>query len=325
MQKFKKNISREKTALITGGAGFIGSHMADTLLNNGYTVRILDNFSTGSEKNIRHLYSNTHFSMIRGDIRNTVTLKSALENVDFVFHFAAFVSVPLSIETPQQCFETNVSAFNNLILLLRPRKIPLFYASSAAVYGDREHGVRRESEYPMPTSPYGASKAINEIQAINATKVWGIPAIACRFFNIYGPRQNPSGAYASVIPRFCEKLIKNESPIIYGSGEQTRDFIYVQDVTSILLKLLPLIAVNTNLILNIGTGSSLTVNTIFETLKKITGTAIEPQWGKDRAGDIKHSNADITALQNLIGSYNYTAIKKGLIETYDWYVKNIQP
>lgn len=313
----------KKCALVTGGAGFIGSHTVDVLLEKGWAVRVLDDLSSSSKKWSKPHINRAGFSFIEGSIEERAILREAVRGVDLVVHLAAFVSVPLSVEKPEDCFRINVSAFEKLLQELRATKSPLLYASSAAVYGDRSAGLRREDEAPRPLSPYAASKAINEIQALSAWNTWGIPSVGFRFFNVYGEQQRSTGAYASVIPKFCEKLICGDTPVIFGDGGHTRDFIYVRDVARILLDFVPLIKDNCGEVFNVASGKSITVREVLDRLKTISGAEIEEENLPARAADIRHSRADLSKLTAALGGYPTTDIDDGLKKTFDWYNKNL--
>lgn len=308
-----------RSALITGGAGFIGSHMADELISDGWKVTVLDNLITGKRENLEHLLGDPAFNFVEGDVSDKDLLKKIVEGKTAVFHFAAMVSVPLSIERPEECHFNNVTAFNDLIIILKDMKIPLMYASSAAVYGNRDDGLRHEGEIPLPMSPYGASKAINEIQAGSAARVWGLDCVGFRFFNVYGPRQDPFGPYASVIPRFCHALSSGGRPVVFGDGSQTRDFIYVRDLTSILLKMYERASQNRGHVFNIATGKSMSVNELLKIISEIMDSDIKEERRPERPGDIKKSSADITLLIKAVGIPDFTGIKSALVETADWY------
>ena len=311
-----------RSALVTGGAGFIGSHMVEELISDGWDVTVFDNLITGKRENLEDLLGDPRLTFVVGDITDKNLLNKLLEGKDAVFHFAAMVSVPLSIELPEECHAVNVTAFNNLIIALKDKKIPLIYASSAAVYGSRDEGIRHEGEIPLPMSPYGASKAINEIQAGSAARVWGLDSVGFRFFNVYGPRQQPFGAYASVIPRFCCAIAKGDSPVVFGDGTQTRDFIYVRDLTSILLKMFYRISKNRGKVFNLGTGINMSVNELLKMISEIMSSDVKEERKPERPGDIKNSIADITLLKGEIGDIAFTDIRSALKKTADWYKNN---
>ena len=311
-----------RSALVTGGAGFIGSHMVEELISDGWDVTVFDNLITGKRENLEDLLGDPRLTFVVGDITDKNLLNKLLEGKDAVFHFAAMVSVPLSIELPEECHAVNVTAFNNLIIALKDKKIPLIYASSAAVYGSRDEGIRHEGEIPLPMSPYGASKAINEIQAGSAARVWGLDSVGFRFFNVYGPRQQPFGAYASVIPRFCCAIAKGDSPVVFGDGTQTRDFIYVKDLTSVLLKMFYKVSKNRGRVFNLGTGINMSVNELLKMISEIMASDVKEERKPERAGDIKTSIADITLLKDEIGDIDFTDIRLKLKKTADWYKNN---
>lgn len=312
-----------KLALVTGGAGFIGSHTVRALLGNGWSVRVLDNLSSGSPGAVEQYLGRKDFSFIKGDITDRSVLREAVRGADAVFHFAALVSVPLSVEEPEECFATNVAAFENLLLELRGAKTPLLYASSAAVYGGRSDGARREDEPPKPLSPYGASKAMNETQAQAAWHTWDVPSVGFRFFNVYGEGQSVSGAYASVIPKLCEALAKGVRPRVFGDGGQTRDFIYVGDVARTLISFVPIIDENSGEVFNVASGKSHSVRVILDKLREISGHALDEEILPERVDDIRHSRADLTKIKSVLAGYAATDIDEGLKKTYGWYKNNL--
>ncbi len=308
-----------RSALITGGAGFIGSHMADELISDGWEVVVLDNLATGKRENLAHLNGDPRLSFVEGDIADANLLRSLLEGRDAVFHFAAMVSVPLSLEKPEECHRNNVTAFSDLIIAMKNMEIPLIYASSAAVYGNRDDGLRHESEPPLPMSPYGASKAINEIQAAAAARIWGLNSIGFRFFNVYGPRQDPFGPYASVIPRFCQAISMGKRPVIFGDGTQTRDFVYVRDLTSVLSRMCKKASANKGRVFNLATGRSISVNELLKLISEIMDSDQKEERLPERPGDIKISKADISLLTEAIGRPLFTDLGYALSKTAEWY------
>lgn len=312
-----------KLALITGGAGFIGARTVRALLENGWSVRVLDNLSSGTPGAVAQYLGRKDYSFIKGDITDRSILREAVRDADAVFHFAAFVSVPLSVEKPEACFQTNVAAFENLLLELRGAKTPLLYASSAAAYGDRSDGERREDEPAKPLSPYGASKAMNEVQALAAWHTWEIPSVGFRFFNVYGEGQSVKGAYASVIPKFCEALSKGARPRIFGDGGQTRDFVYVGDVARTLLSFVPLIKENSGEVFNVASGESHSVRVILDKLSEISGQTADEEILPERADDIRHSRASLDKIKSALAGYATLDIDEGLKKTYGWYKNNL--
>lgn len=313
----------KKRVLVTGGAGFIGSHTVDAFFERGWKVKVLDDFSSSSKRNLETYLNRKDFSLIVGSIEDSSVLHEAVRDVDVVVHLAAFVSVPLSVDRPEECFRINVSAFEKLLMELRGTKTQLLYASSSAVYRNRNEGLQREGEAPWPVSPYGASKAINEIQALSAWNTWGIPSVGFRFFNVYGERQSIGSAYASVVPNFCKKLIKGKAPVIFGNGDHTRDFIYVWDVARILLDSIPLIKNNCGEIFNVASGKATSIRDILDRLKAISGVETKAEHRPERVGDFHHSHADLEKITTFLGSYQTTDIDLGLKKTFDWYSKNL--
>lgn len=307
-------------ALVTGGAGFIGSHLCDSLLRNGWDVTVLDSLITGRQCNIQHLMGRGDFHFVRGDVTDTDLIGKLAAQADKVFHLAAMVSVPLSVEQPEECWRVNVQAFGSLLCALRERKTPLAYASSAAVYGSRSEGLRREEEPPMPLSPYGESKAINEIQAATASCEWGVPTVGFRFFNVYGPRQSSRGAYASVIPKFCSALVTGRTPVIYGDGGQTRDFISVHDIVEIVQRTPP--ATAGTLVYNVATGHSVTVAETLQLIAQHWKKPIQPDYKPERPGDIRLSAADTLKLQSVLKDYRFQPLSEGIAETLRWYAEH---
>ena len=313
---------KTKSALVTGGAGFIGSHMTDCLIENGWQVTVLDNLSTGSSDNLKHLEDNESLAFVTGDIEDKNLINKLVQGKDAIFHFAAMVSVPLSIEKPEECFRINVAAFDNILLELIDSRIPIFYASSAAVYGNREEGLRKEDETPNPLSPYGESKVTNEKLALEAWNAFKVPTVGFRFFNVYGPRQNPIGAYASVIPKFCDAFARGTRPIIYGDGSQTRDFIHVKDLVRVLYKMIALSSENAGRVFNVATGSSVSVNELLLLIASKMNKTPKAEKRSERLGDIKRSAADISALRNAIGNdFYFKRIEEGLKDTVKWYAR----
>lgn len=310
-----------RSALITGGAGFIGSHLAEALVAEGWQVTALDDLSSGSEANLRSLIGNQCFQLEHCSISNE-NLTRLLKGMDRVYHLAAMVSVPLSMEDPQRCWCQNVESFALLLDLLRSERIPVIYASSAAVYGPRSEGLRREDEVPMPLSPYGASKAINEIQAGCFWRAFSVPTVGLRFFNVYGPRQTPNGTYASVIPKFCDALVHGRQPVIYGDGEQSRDFISVKDIARLMAMLDPRSPALAGHVFNVASGRSTTVNQVLSALAGMLGHSVDAVHCPPRPGDIPRSNADTSSFRAAFGDFPFTPIEQGLAETWQWYKDN---
>ncbi|MEM3422839.1 MAG: SDR family oxidoreductase [Candidatus Bilamarchaeaceae archaeon] len=302
--------------LVTGGAGFIGSHLAEALLKRGHAVRILDNFSTGKEENIKDIENS--IEIIRGSITEKEVLENAIENVDYVLHHAAQISVVDSIKNPKKTWEINIKGTKLLLNAAVKNKVKkVILASSAAVYGNEPGLPKTEQMRTKPTSPYGDSKLMNEYMAQKYHQQDKINIISLRYFNVYGPRQHPQSAYAGVISKFMEKMIKGERPIIYGNGEQTRDFVYVEDVVS--ANILALESTVKNGIYNIGSGKETSLNELVKTLNEILGTKIEPIYEPPREGDIQRSVADISKAKKDLGYIPKYTLKEGLTKTIEWY------
>lgn len=313
---------KEAKVLITGGAGFIGSNITEYLLQeNVRKVIVLDNLSTGFEKNIEAFLNEPNFEFIEGDIRNLDVCNEATKKVDFVCHQAALGSVPRSIENPIATNEVNVDGFLNMLKASEENGIKRFvYASSSSVYGDSKELPKVEENLGTPLSPYAVSKYVNELYANVFSSLNDIETIGLRYFNVFGPKQNPSGAYAAVIPKFIKKIIQNESPVIYGDGEQTRDFTYIRNVIN--LNLLALFSPNKDAIntsYNGGVTERTSLNEMIEILQDISGKSINPIYDDPRPGDVRDSLASISKAKDLLG-YNPTVdIREGLELTYDWF------
>ncbi|MHC3130110.1 MAG: SDR family oxidoreductase [Candidatus Bathyarchaeota archaeon] len=307
--------------LVTGGAGFIGSHIVDRLLDEGFKVRVLDNLSTGEKKNLAQHQNNKSFQFIEGDIRNFDLVKNTVKGVDAVFHEAALVSVTRSVENPLLSNEINVTGTVNLLKACVDAHVKRFvYASSCAVYGDTETLPNHENLAPKPLSPYAADKLAAEKYAKVFHNVFGLETVSLRYFNVYGPRQK-YGPYSGVISIFINRLLENKPPIICGDGEQTRDFINVKDVVEAnMLALSKRKAVGE--VFNISTGEATTINKLTETIQKIMDkTSLKPVHAEPRPGDIKHSYGDITKARRNLQYAPKVQLEKGLSELIKSYSK----
>ena len=301
---------------VTGGAGFIGSNLVDALLGQGYQVVVLDNFSTGKRENLVQCAGNPDFTLIEGDIRDFETCKQAVAGCDYVFHEAALGSVPRSVANPQASFEVNVQGFCNMIEAARLAGVKRFiYASSSSIYGDDDHLPKQEEFTGKALSPYALSKQMNELVAENYNKVYGFETIGLRYFNVFGKRQDPNGAYAAVIPKFIMMLQHGERPVINGDGSYSRDFTYIDNVVQ--ANLLAMTTDHVNTFFNIACGERTSLNQLFEYLSK--GTGIEPIHGENRKGDIPHSFADISKAKEKLGYSVKCNIRDGLALTKAWY------
>ena len=313
--------------LVTGGAGFIGSNLCEALLQEGYKVVCLDNFSTGKRENIRNFLLHPDFKLIEGDIRCLDTCREAVDNIDYVFHEAALGSVPRSIQDPITTNDVNISGFLNMLVAARDAGVKRFvYAASSSTYGDSTALPKVEDVIGKPLSPYAITKYVNELYADVFAKTYGMECIGLRYFNVFGRRQDPNGAYAAVIPKFILQLIAHESPIINGDGMYSRDFTYIDNVVK--ANLLALTTDNPqafNTVFNIAYGENITLNQLVEYLKIILSQyddqiqQVEVIHGPERKGDIPHSLASIEKAKTLLGYSPVYSVKQGLNETVQWY------
>jgi len=322
----------DSTILVTGGAGFIGSNLCEEFLNLKYNVICLDNFSTGHRKNITPFLDNSKFKLIEGDIRNIEDCEKAMIGVDYVFHEAALGSVPRSITDPITTNAVNVSGFLNMLVAARDAKVKRFiYAASSSTYGDSETMPKVEDVIGKPLSPYAITKYVNELYADVFSKTYGIECIGLRYFNVFGRRQDPNGAYAAVIPLFVKKLIAHESPLINGDGEYSRDFTYIDNVIHMnlcALKTQDSLALNS--VYNTAFGERNTLNQLVEYLKTYLSELdpeiekVEIKYGPNRLGDIPHSLASIEKAKTLLGYNPKYSLEDGLKEAVKWYWDNLK-
>lgn len=299
-------------ALVTGGAGFIGSHLVDRLMKEGYEVVVLDDFSGGEVENIQCHFGDQDFHLVRGDVRNLEDVKKAIRGADVVFHLAAIVNVPLSIENPLPVDDVNVRGTLNLLETSLKENIERFiYVSSCAVYGEARHLPINEEHPVTPLSPYGISKFAAEYYCIIFHKIHGLEAVSLRFFNVYGPRQSES-PYSGVITQFINNLRREEPPIIYGDGEQTRDFVYVKDAVEANVLALKHPHCSGEVI-NIGTGKPTTINNLANILIEMSGRAsMKPVYKAHRKGDIRNSYADISKAEKMLGYRPKITLREGV-------------
>lgn len=307
----------KRTFLVTGGAGFIGSHIAEGLVERGEEVRVIDNFLTGKRENISHLFEKIEF--IEGDIRDFDTCQRAVEGIDYVLHQAALPSVPRSIATPALTNEINVSGTLNMLLAARDAGVKKFvFASSSSVYGDEPILPKKEGKEGTPLSPYALTKFVGEQYCQIFSQIYDMPTICLRYFNVFGPRQDPDSQYAAVVPSFITKILQGESPIIFGDGEQSRDFTYVTNVVDGNLLAVEAQDISGEII-NLACGENTSVNFLFESVRQILQKDIKPKYDEPRAGDVRHSFADIAKAEKMIKFTPRIALVEGLKKTIHWY------
>lgn len=316
--------SQQTKFLVTGAAGFIGSHLAETLLNMGYRVRGLDNFSTGQTENVERFTNYSNYEFVEGDITSFQTCLEVCDEIDYVLHQAALGSAPRSIVVPLLYEDTNIKGTLNMLEAARLNGVKRFvYASSSSVYGDEPNLPKKEGKEGTPLSPYALTKIVNEKYAKMYTELYSLPTYGLRYFNVFGKRQDPNGPYAAVIPKFIKCLINNESPIINGNGKQSRDFTYIENVIEANLKACKATEEVAGEVYNIATGSRQFLIDVYYKLCKLLGKNIKPIFGPERKGDIKHSHADISKAQKLLDYTPKWSFNKGIVETVEWYKKNL--
>jgi len=305
-------------ALVTGGAGFIGSHIAAALVESGARVRIIDDLSTGYRRNVEEIGGDIDF--VEGSVADEKSLTRALEDVELVFHEAAIPSVPRSVERPVETHEASINATFALLLAARDRKVRrLVYAASSSAYGDQPELPKREDMRPAPLSPYAVAKLVGEYYGQVFSHVYGLETVSLRYFNVFGPRQDPGSQYSGVISRFMSALLNGEQAVIYGDGEQSRDFTYVTNVVRANL-LAAESAKAVGSVINIANGQRVTLNHLFEIMKETTGKSdATVQYLPTRAGDVRDSLADLTLARTLLGYEPEIDLKAGLKKTLDWW------
>src|SRR5690606_6081968 len=318
--------------LITGGAGFIGSNLVEHFLGQGHQVVVLDNFATGHRHNIAQHESNPNFELIEGDIRNNADCQKAMQGVDFVLHQAALGSVPRSINDPQTTNEVNVTGFLNMLVAARDAKVKRFvYAASSSTYGDSESLPKVEENIGIPLSPYAITKYVNELYADIFSKTYGLETIGLRYFNVFGRKQDPNGAYAAVIPKFVMQLMRHESPVINGDGSYSRDFTYIDNV--IQMNLLAMVTNNKedlNTVYNVVFGEMTDLNEFVGLLKEYL-SVYDPKiakvpviHGPNRQGDVPHSLTSVEKANKLLRYAPQFNINKGLREAVQWYWSHLK-
>jgi UDP-glucose 4-epimerase len=298
--------------LVTGGAGFIGSHIVEHLLQKKHQARVLDNFTTGKRDNLAFAGGNPDLEIVEGDIRDAGAVASAMAGVDGVFHEAALVSVPKSVEQPALSFDINVRGTFNVFDAARQAGVRrVVYASSAAVYGDNEQLPLSETATPIPLSPYGLDKLYTEHLGALYQSLYGQQMLALRYFNVFGPRQDPGSAYSGVISIFVDRLKSGTVPTIYGDGEQTRDFVYVGDVVQANLKAM-FGGYSGFRVFNVGCGRQTSLNQLLSQLKELTGSSVTPAYAEARVGDVRYSLSDISSIQRELAYAPAFSLAEGL-------------
>lgn len=305
--------------LITGGAGFIGSNIADRLLEKGHSVRIIDNFFSGKKENLKNAIASKNCEFIEGDIRDITTVRGVCKDIDFVFHEAAIPSVPRSIEDPLASNDVNINGTLNILKASLENKVKrVIYAASSSAYGDTAVLPKKEDMIPSPLSPYAVSKLSGEYYCKVFTNVYGLETVSLRYFNIFGPRQDPTSTYSAVIPKFITAILKGESPLVNGDGEQSRDFTYIENV----------IQANINacyrkeaagMMFNIACGARFTLNDLIKQLEGIMNKKANPKYLQPKKGDVKHSQADITHASTYLNYRVLVDFKEGLKKTVDYF------
>jgi UDP-N-acetylglucosamine 4-epimerase len=326
-----KQMLRDSRVLVTGGAGFIGSNLVESLLDTGNVVVCLDNFSTGKRENLIKFIEDPDFTLIEGDIRNYSDCLKAVQNIDIVLHEAALGSVPRSIKDPVTSTDVNIGGFVKMLFAAKESGVKRFiYAASSSTYGDHPDLPKVEDKIGSPLSPYAITKYVDELFADNFSKTYGIEVIGLRYFNVFGRRQDPDGAYAAVIPKFVKMLMKHEVPLINGDGTISRDFTYIDNV--IQANHLAAVVQNRealNQVYNVAHGERTSLNQLFKMIRELAGKFdkeilnIEPLYGPARAGDIAHSLASIEKAGNLLGYSPGLNVEKGLAEALEWYWNNL--
>lgn len=307
--------------LVTGGAGFIGSHIVERLVREGESVRVLDNFATGKRENLAPFAGK--IDLCEGDLRNPADCAKACAGVEVVFHEGAVPSVPKSVEDPITTHQANVDGTFNILMAARDAKCRrLIFAASSSAYGDQPELPKRETMCPAPLSPYAVHKLLGEYYLSVFNKCYGLETLALRYFNVFGSRQDPKSQYAAAIPAFVTCILRGESPTIYGDGEQTRDFTFIDNVVqaNLLAAKAPKVA---GQVVNIACGECVSVNQIIAQINQLLGRNVPPKYVPERAGDVKHSLADISLARQVIGFEPIVSFADGLKRAIEWYKTNL--
>lgn len=312
-----------KKYLVTGGAGFIGSNIAEELAKRGKTVRILDNFLTGKRENIAPILNT--IELIEGDVRNLDTCREACEGMDCVLHQAALPSVPRSIEDPILTNDINIRGTLNILLAARDAGVKRFvFASSSSIYGDDERLPKKEGQEGTPLSPYALSKLVGEKYCRIFSAIYGLPAVSLRYFNIFGPRQDPHSQYAAVVPNFIFRILQGENPVILGDGEQSRDFTHVANVVEANILAAEAADLSGEAV-NIACGERTTVNSLAKQISEVLHLSLDPVYDRPRPGDIRHSFAEITKAESVLKYRPHISFSEGLVRTIAWYQERMKP
>ena len=303
--------------LVTGGGGFIGSHLAERLLNEGHEVRVLDNFATGRRENLLPFVDG--IELVEGDMQSYERVHNAVRDCEVVLHLGALPSVPRSVQDPLTSNATNVTGTLNVLLAARDAGVRrVVYASSSSVYGANPELPKREDLAPMPISPYAVAKLAGEGYCRSFYEVWGLETVALRYFNVFGPRQDPLSQYAAVIPNFITALADGRQPVVYGDGEQSRDFTYVGNVVEGNVLAMSAEGVAGKLF-NVAAGDRTSLNQLLEHLKELIGAGVEARYEDPRPGEVKHSQADVSAAERDLGYRPQVSVEEGLRLTFDWF------
>lgn len=304
-------------ALVTGGAGFIGSHLVEGLLARGYKVRVLDNFATGKRDNLKGVL--TQIELLEGSVTNLTTARSAMRGVQVVFHQAALPSVPRSVKNPLESNEANTTGTLNILVAARDARVKrVVYAASSSAYGNQPTLPKVETMPPDPMSPYAIAKLAGELYARAFTQLYGLSTVSLRYFNVFGPRQDPTTQYAGVLAKFCTCAARGKPYPVNGDGEQSRDFTYVANVVEANIRAAEC-ALEGAPVLNIACGERTTLNQIIAILNELSGQNLPAQYGPERAGDVRHSHADITRARTVLGYAPTIDLREGLRRTLEWY------
>ncbi len=324
-QSFHTESLAGKTFLVTGGTGFIGSNLVEYLLKHGAAkVRVLDNLLTSKIENIQPFLSHPNFEFQEGDIRDLEECRKACEKIQYVSHQAALGSVPRSVNDPITTHEINATGFVNMLVAARYEKVQRFvYASSSSVYGDHPVLPKKEDETGNLLSPYAVTKKTNELYAGVFASVYNMQVIGLRYFNVFGPKQSPEGAYAAVVPLFIQSVLKNQAPSIDGDGGQTRDFTFVENAVQVNVKaMLTNNVAALNQVYNVAVGERISILELFNMIAELVGSDTKPVHRESRAGDIRNSLADISKAKELLGYEPTVRVKDGLRQTLDWFRQN---